>query len=374
MVNRKKILKPLKKFGPGYFIQEQMEDRKWTQEDLAEIMGLTIKHVNHILQDKQSISLETAKMLAQIFETSPEYWINLDTHYRLWLHQENSEKVIEAKIKGQIFARMPISDMIQKGWLKPHSTAKELAKQVLKFWDWKSLDFKILDQHYLPYFTKKSEAFNQFNASYAITWYRKATMEAEKFNVKEYDKKKLTQLFHNIHQYTTKENGLNEFIQELNKVGVIFFVLPHLQKTYLDGAAFLHNNNPVIVYTARYKRIDNFWFTVAHEIAHVLLHLNKKTPFVLDNFKDQEVNAMEEEANAMASEMLKHHEIIEYLSPYSNYLTVSKVEECASTYNIHPAIVVGTLAHEGQISYSNQNRYRENVLDLIKGKYKVGGL
>jgi HTH-type transcriptional regulator/antitoxin HigA len=266
-----------------------MEDRKWTQEDLAEIMGLTIKHVNHILQDKQSISLETAKMLAQIFETSPEYWINLDTHYQLWLHQENSEKVIEAKIKGQIFARMPISDMIQKGWLKPHSTAKELAKQVLKFWDWKSRDFKILDQHYLPYFTKKSEAFNQFNASYAITWYRKATMEAEKFNVKEYDKKKLTQLFQNIHQYTTKENGLNEFIQELNNVGVIFFVLPHLQKTYLDGAAFLHNNNPVIVYTARYKRIDNFWFTVAHEIAHVLLHLNKKTPFVLDNFKDQEV-------------------------------------------------------------------------------------
>ena len=64
-MEQKLKLRPFKKFGPGYFIQEQMEDRKWTQEDLAEIMGLTIKHVNHILQDKQSISLETAKMLAQ---------------------------------------------------------------------------------------------------------------------------------------------------------------------------------------------------------------------------------------------------------------------------------------------------------------------
>jgi HTH-type transcriptional regulator/antitoxin HigA len=50
----------------------------------------------------------------------------------------------------------------------------------------------------------------------------------------------------------------------LNNAGVVFFVLPHLQKTYLDGAAFFVDHTPVIVYTGRYKRIDIFWFTVAH--------------------------------------------------------------------------------------------------------------
>ncbi len=62
-----------------------------------------------------------------------------------------------------------------------------------------------------------------------------------------------------------------------------------------------------------------------------------------------------------------------YQYSYSNtYLMVSKVKKCKRTYNIYPSIVVGTLAHIGQISYSNQNRYRENILDLIQGKYKVG--
>jgi len=82
-------------------------------------------------------------------------------------------------------------------------------------------------------------------------------------------------LYDDLHSYTVQENGSNEFLKQLNQLGVVFFVLPHLQKTYLDGAAFYYENNPVIVYTARFKRIDNFWFTIAHEIAHILYHLDK---------------------------------------------------------------------------------------------------
>ena len=55
-------LRPAIKFGPGYFIKEQMEYRHWTQEELAEIMGVTVKHINKILNDKQPISLDIAKI------------------------------------------------------------------------------------------------------------------------------------------------------------------------------------------------------------------------------------------------------------------------------------------------------------------------
>ena len=72
----------------------------------------------------------------------------------------------------------------------------------------------------------------------------------------------------------------------------------------------------MIIYTGRYKRIDNFWFTVAHEIAHVLLHLNDENTFVLDNLRTGERNKMEEEANDLAAEKLMHNEIANYLNPY----------------------------------------------------------
>lgn len=362
---------PAKKFGPGYFIKEQMDFRNWTQEDLSEVMGLTIKHVNKILQDKQAITLETAKLLAQIFETSPQYWLNLDANYRLWLNQEKSDKEIEADIKSLIYERMPIKDMISKGWLKPFENAKELQKQVLQFWGWITLDFSILDKNYIPCLTQKSEVYNQFKASYAITWYKKAINEASKFKVNMYDKAKLENLYDNLYSYTIKENGINLFIKELANAGVRFFVLPHLFKTYLDGAAFFLDKNPVIVYTGRYKRIDNFWFTIAHEIAHILLHLNPELTFILDNLKEENLNSLENEANEMASNKLKHLEIATYLNPFLGYLTSSKVEECAAEYQIHPSIIIGKLAHEKTISYTNQSLFNENVLDLIDEQYQI---
>ena len=52
------------------------------------------------------------------------------------------------------------------------------------------------------------------------------------------------------------------------------------------------------------------------------------------------------------------------------HLTTSKVEECAEKYEIHPAIVVGKLAHDGKISYGNQPLYNKDVLEIISDSYK----
>ena len=362
-------LRAAKKFGPGYFIQEQMDLRNWIQEDLADVMGVSEKHLNKILKNRQSITLDIARLLGEIFDTSPQYWINIDTGYRLWLEQERSEQEIAADIKGVIYERMPVTDMIKKGWLEPWNDIDELKNQVLKFWGWKKLDFSELDKQ-LPCLTRKSEAYNQFNASYALTWYQKARNVAAQKEVNQYDSNKLEELYEDLHSYTTKSDGINRFINELYQTGVIFFILPHLLKTYLDGAAFYSGDNPVIVYTGRYHRIDNFWFTVAHEIAHILNHLNEKTQFILDDLKNGEINKLEKEANEIASKYLKYEDISSFLEPYIGYLTTTKVEECAEKYEIHPAIIVGKLAHDGKISYGNQPLYNKNVLEIISDSYK----
>jgi HTH-type transcriptional regulator/antitoxin HigA len=364
-----KQLKAAKKFGPGYFIQEQMDLRHWIQEDLADVMGVSEKHLNKILKNKQPITLDIARLLGEIFDTSPQYWINIDSGYRLWLGQERSEKEIAADIKGIIYERMPVNDMIKKGWLTPFKDVDDLKRQVLEFWDWEKLDFSRLDKH-LPCLTRKSDAFNQFNASYALTWYQKACNVASEKKVRKYDQEKLKALYEDMHTYTIKPDGIDQFIKELYKTGVIFFVLPHLLKTYLDGAAFYSGNNPVIVYTGRYHRIDNFWFTVAHEIAHILKHLSERLPFILDDLKNGVIDKLEKEANELASKHLKHNDIYSFLEPYLGYLTISKVEECAKKYQVHPSIIVGKLAHEKKISFSNQTLYRENVLEQIQGSYK----
>ncbi|WP_445955459.1 HigA family addiction module antitoxin [Yeosuana sp.] len=364
-------LRPAIKFGPGYFIKEQMEYRSWTQEELAEVMGMTIKHINKILKDKQAITLDTAKVLAEVFDTSPQYWLNLDANYRLWLDSIPSEKEKQAELKANIYERMPIRDMIAKNWIPAFADVYELYEDILEFWNTKKLDFDEWDKQIVPLLARKSESFNQYKASYTYTWYHKAMMVADSFVVPEFNKKELENLYQELHQYTIKENGTNLFLEKLNQLGVIFFVLPHLQKTYLDGAAFYCNNNPVIVYTARYKRIDNFWFTIAHEIAHILYHLDENNTFFLDNFREEEVNDLETEANQLAAEKLKHNDIIDYLKAKLNYLSTDDIENCAKHLEVHPAVIIGKLAFDKTISYANQRLYNEDVLELIDDNYLV---
>jgi HTH-type transcriptional regulator/antitoxin HigA len=359
----------VRKFGPGYFIREQMELREWTQEDLSEVTGLTLKHINKILQDKQPITLETARILAEVFNTSAQYWINIDTGYRLWKVQEKSVKEQEADIRSLIYERMPVRDMVKKGWIGYFSSAEDLKKEALRFWGWETLDFSRLDRQKISCYTRKSIAYQRFNTSYALTWYQMARKIAESEPRNVYDKTALIQLYEQMHRYTTVKEGIGLFLDELERCGVIFFVLPHLQKTYLDGAAFLSGDNPVVVYTGRYKRIDNFWFTIAHEIAHVLKHLDEKVPFILDDLKDGENNEMEDEANALAEEKLKHKEIADFLNPYMNYLSSSRLEECAAKYEVHPSIIIGKLAFNKKLSNKNRSRFNDEVLNLIPNKY-----
>lgn len=366
-------LRAAMKFGPGYFIREQMELRDWTSEDLADVLGITTKHLSNILQDKQPLTLDMAKVLGQAFDTTAQYWINHDTSYRLWLDSEKSEKESEADLKATIYERMPVKDMLDKKWLKPFKNATELKKQVLAFWNWKELDFSSLDKDHSTCLPRKSEAFNQFNISYALTWLQKARTVAEEMPKKPYKKQKLESLFNDIHTYTVKDSGIKEFTSELADAGVIFFVLPHLKKTYLDGAAFYHGKNPVIVYTARHNRVDNFWFTVTHEMAHVLNHLSAERPCILDDLKKAATNKTETEANELAAEKLMHNEVTEYFGHHDHYLSATKVEECADHYQIHPSIVAGKLAHDGKISYRISSQFNNEVLSLIPRQYKFVG-
>jgi HTH-type transcriptional regulator / antitoxin HigA len=365
-------IRPAVKFGPGYFIREQMELREWTQEDLSDISGFSQKHISELLNDKKPVSLDMARVLAEIFNTSPGYWMNLDAAYRLWLQTEKTEKEAAADIKAEIYERMPIRDMVKKGWLPETESLEQLVQAVKAFWDWDTLDFGILDREYLPFFTRRSDAYNQYNASYAVTWYRMAQRVAASLEAQPYFKESLEALYERIHAYTAQADGVEKFIDELNRAGVKFLALPHLQKTYLDGAAFFSNGNPVVVYTGRYDRLDHFWFTVAHEIAHILLHLNDAdNPFILDNFQEGEQSKIEAEANLLAGERLKHPDIFARLKPFLNYTHAGRVEECAAEYGVHPSIVWGKLAHEDKKYYRYLNRYQEKVWVQIPLRCKI---
>lgn len=79
--------RPALKFGPGYFIREQMELRGWTRRDLAEITGFTQTQIGELLTDKTPLGFDAACIFGEVFKTSAAYWLNLNHSYRLWLQR-----------------------------------------------------------------------------------------------------------------------------------------------------------------------------------------------------------------------------------------------------------------------------------------------
>ena len=360
--------KPFLNIGPGEFIQEELESRNWRQEDLAEILGISLKSVNKLIKNKQSISVETARLLSKAFGQSPQYWMNLDTNYRLRLQAE-SPKEREVEIRSEIYKHMPVKEMVKKRWIAPSATIDGLIDTVKRFWEIPSPDFFFLEKKPALNF-RKSEAFDGYNNYYALAWFRMAQQCAKAYQLRQYDKEALEILAKNLYRYTTEENGIETFLRELNKVGVKFFVLSHLPKTYIDGASFFDGSNPVIVYTARHDRTDNFWFTIAHEIAHVLLHLKKADDFFIDSLDDLSTRK-EEAANRFAETMLKANEILEYFSPFRKYISRDRVVKYAKEIETSPAIVVSVLQHNEILLRRNLNEFKYKVSELVPGEYLV---
>jgi HTH-type transcriptional regulator/antitoxin HigA len=359
---------PAQVFPPGYFIKDQLEQRQWSQNELAEVLGITPRHLSQVMNGESPLSYDLAIQLGQAFDTSPQLWSNLYLSYALWQEQQEAE-VSETEVKAGIYERMPIRDMIKKGWLREPRNVRDLAKQVAGFWGRDDADLAFIDTEYTPCLNRSSLAkANQFNKSYALTWYRMASVCAQDIQVPAYRKPELQQLFASISGYTAKSDGVPSFLSQLNQCGVKFIVLPHLEKTYLDGAAFIQEENPVLVYTARYNRVDNFWFTIAHEIAHVLLHLSKSGDVILDDLDERENTDLEQEANAAAAEQLKHKEIGACFK-CSGQVHPKRVLACARMYNLHPSIVAGKLAREGAIGYRLIQRFNEEVVKVIPKKF-----
>jgi HTH-type transcriptional regulator/antitoxin HigA len=151
-----------------------------------------------------------------------------------------------------------------------------------------------------------------------------------------------------------EENSLITVQGLLKGSGIILIVEPHLPKTYLDGATLLINkDNPVIGITLRYDRLDNFWFTLMHELAHIALHFDQDISLFYDEIegvKGVDLNSKERDADKVAREALVPSSKWE-VSPAKLIPSPMAAQSLADELGIHVAIVAGVMRHEHKNYY-----------------------
>jgi HTH-type transcriptional regulator/antitoxin HigA len=132
--------------------------------------------------------------------------------------------------------------------------------------------------------------------------------------------------------------------------GISLVIEPHLSRTHLDGAAIAFwAEHPVIGLTVRHDRIDNFWFCLLHELAHLKLHFHGddggfEANQFFDDMEAEAIDPREQEADEVAGEALVPDKAWRK-SPVSVLPSPQAAERLARELRVHPAVVAGRVRH-----------------------------
>jgi len=150
----------------------------------------------------------------------------------------------------------------------------------------------------------------------------------------------------NLTRLSSFESGPVLAQEYLSNHGIALVFERHFDKTYLDGAAMLDGEAPVVALTLRHDRVDNFWFALLHELVHVQRHLTSAEPCIADNLDDKTRNSDQElEADREAGEALIPEAAWASAPVRSSHATEDAID-LARQLQIHPAIVAGRVRKE----------------------------
>ena len=337
-------LRPARPVAPGRILRRELDERGWSQQDLARIIGRPSQVINQIVLGKKQITPETAIELAQAFGTSAELWTNLEAAYRLQMaaSQEPDDSIAR---RSRLYAVAPVRELVKRGWVEEAADEKVLERSLLAFLD--------LEDFYQPL----PQAAN-FRCSPARTpdqrglyaWTRRAEILAAGQTPHAYDRARLEAGIPRLLELARSPELVRDVPEALLALGVCCVVVPRLERTYADGAALHATEQPTVALTLRLDRIDNFWFTLMHELAHLVL--GHKGSFIDETGEaDCVLDAREKKADRLSSDWLVPR------GPYRTFLAgrsrfpLDAVTAFAASIGRHPGIVVGRLHFDGKLNY-----------------------
>jgi len=338
---------------PGETLAETIEALGISQAELARRAGRPVQAISEIIQGRKEITAETAIELERVVGIPAHVWVRLEADYRTAKAMLADRHRLREEVP--IARRCPYLEMAKLGWLPETEDAVERVSQLLGFFGVASLSNLSATAAW-----RKSDALTIDECALAA-WLRKGELEAQRFELQEFDPDGLAASLSAIRSFTLEPPTQFEpkLRRLLNSLGVALVFVPHLKKTGAHGATRWIGRRAVVQLSVRFGWADIFWFTLFHELSHLLLH-GRKGVFI--NFLNDQRDKYEREADAYAGDVLIPHALYDkFLGKCGHYrfLPQSDVVEFAAEIGVHPGIVVGRLHHDGRLKPSILNELRQ---------------
>jgi HTH-type transcriptional regulator/antitoxin HigA len=365
-------------FPPGEFLKDELEERGWTQEEFAAIIGRPTTLVNQIVLGKRAITPEAAAEIGAALGVDAEYWMNLETAYRLWLVRRKTETPALARIArvANLRERFPVREMAKRGWIAKSDDPGELESQILKFAGVKHLD----DISRMAHAAKKTY-YGQDLTPVQQAWLWRVRQIAEMVPIKHaYREEVLRANLSKLRALAADVKLIAEVPMVVAEAGVRFLIVEGLPGAKIDGVTlWLNAKSPVIALTLRWDRIDNFWFVLRHEIEHVLRKEGQDEAAVDVSIGPgaevavDELPKEEKIANAAAADFcVPQNQFKVFLRDLVNSYTEQKLIDFANLLRVHPGIIVGQIQKNLE-RYDVLRKYLAKVRNVITGSAITDG-
>lgn len=339
---------------PGESISDLLEERGWTQADLATRTGFTRKHINLLLNGKAPITEETALRLERVLGSTARFWLNLEAQYREHLARQEAVKSLAAHTDW--LKELPLADMVKFGWVRKVKDKPRQVFECLRYFGvanvaaWRA-------QYERPVAAYRASEKLIRTPAAVSSWLRRGERAAEDMRLGDFDREAFESALQSIRALTA-ESDPKVFIPKLTdlcaRVGVAVVIAPAPKGCPVSGATkWLTSDKALIMLSLRGKTDDKLWFSFFHEAGHLLKHGKRMT--FLDILGEDGLNPQEErEADAFARDML---------IPPANYaellaqhmLNDRAIRNFAKQINVAPGIVLGRLQYDGHIGWQQFN-------------------
>ena len=339
---------------PGATIKEQLNDRKMSQKEFAARMDMSEKHISKLINGDVQLTPDVAVRLEVVLGVPAKFWNNLEAIYREKLIKVEAENKMEED--ERLVKQLPYNEMAKYGWVKETRDSKERVVNLRKYFE--VVELSLLENSQITRIACRRLAVTEKGDFALLAWAQEAKLIARDVQTEAIDIKSMIKVIPQIRKMTLLKP--EEFAVQLKsllaKCGVALVFLPHLKGSFLQGASFIDGNKIVVGLTVRGKDADKFWFSLFHELAHIVLgHIGKPNGTSEEDEKDADIWARDI--------LISKEEFEKFKQKKDNSRT--NICEFAKQQGIASGILVGRLQNEGCIKHSMLNDLKEHYEIVI---------
>ena len=338
---------------PGELLAETLESVSLTQAELARRMGRPAQAINEIVRGTKEITAETAIQLERVLGVPAHIWLGLEAEYQHTKARREDRQRLQAEAK--LAGRFPCGVMRRLGWLKKARDRISQVEALLDFFGVNTLG-AVVDAETAAYRLSRS---HRAQPEALAAWLRKGTLDAQRIKTEPFNEQQLSDLLPVLRHLTrTRPETFEPRVKrELAACGVALVLVRHLPKTHAHGATrWLTPEKAIVQLSLPGKWADIFWFTLFHELGHVLMH-GRRDVFIKWLAGNQDER--EREADAFASDLLIPQAAYEAFLRRCPNLSAAEIKAFAAQQSVAPGIVVGRLQHDNKVTHADLNHLRE---------------